>query len=293
MLKEGIIVKAISNKYEVECEEKIYLCNARGILKLQEITPMVGDRVLVSGIEEGDALIEKVYTRKNQFIRPVISNLDQLVIILSVRDPMPDLLMLDKQIIYCLYNNVRPIICINKTDLDEVKADKIKEIYERIGYRVIATNTINKENIAELKDELLGKITAFSGNSGVGKSSILNTIFGEIKNVQGDISQKLGRGKHTTRHTELFKIDNNTYIADTPGFSSLELLLDIKSDELREYYTEFDMNDECAFLDCRHINESKCSVKEKVRNNEISKTRYNNYLNIYNELKEKEERKYK
>lgn len=257
---------------------------------------IVGDRVKVKKAYD-KYVIDKVTDRKNYFIRPPVANIDQMIIVISIKDPSPDYMLLDKEIILCLSKNIIPIICINKVDLinsDDKEIEYIKNVYENIGLRVVYTSINNKESINLLKENLKGKESAFSGNSGVGKSSITKMIMGDREDIQiGEIGKKTNRGKHTTKHVELYTINDDTYILDTPGFSSYELY-DVEHKELKNYYAEFEKCN-CDFEDCSHVIEDSkvCDVKRKVEEGIIDKDRYERYVYIYTKLKEQYDRRYK
>lgn len=286
---QGIIIGNISNMYQIETEKNIYKSYARGRFKKEEVKPMVGDVVDIEIIdaEKSEAIIENIKPRKNEIKRPKIANIDQIVFIISIKNPKPDLLMLDKQLVYVESLNIEPIIVINKIDLSD-NYKKIQELYNKIGYKTVAISTKENIGIDMLRLELKGKISVFAGNSGVGKSSTINVLFGENKTLEGEISQKNKKGKNTTTDTRLYELESKTYIADTPGFSSFEIT-EIESNELDKNFREFkDKIRKCEFVGCTHIKEQNCEIKRAVTNGEISKERYDNYCKIYEELKEKE-----
>ncbi len=290
---QGRIIENISNLYKIKVEDKIYEATARGKFKNKEITPVVGDTVQIEIIDEqkDKAVIEKIDERKTYIKRPKMSNIDQIILVVSSKEPKPDLLLLDKQLAFSEYLNIEPIIVLNKTDLDKKEEfEKIKETYNKIGYKIIKTIAKNddKENgIEELRKELEGKISAFSGNSGVGKSTLINSIFKNNITEEGEISQRNKRGKNTTTSTKLYEIDKNTYIADTPGFSTFDIS-EIKYSDLDKFFREFkDKIDKCEFVGCTHIKEENCGIKKSVQFGEISNERYERFCKIYNELKDK------
>jgi len=249
-------------------------------LKFKSSKIIVGDCV-----EVNNAMIEKVYPRKNEFIRPPIANIDQLVIVVSTKNPKPDLELLDKQLIMAEKNDVVPIICVNKIDLAE-DYKEIIETYEEIGYQVISTDAKNGVGIEKLAVFLHNKVTAFTGNSGVGKSALTNNLFKDNITEEGETSKKLEKGRHTTKFVELYKIANNTYIADTPGFSTYEIK-NIEYTELDKYYLEFlPYISNCEFRGCSHIKERKCGVKQAVEDKKINAGRYERYCNFYKKIKE-------
>ena len=290
---EGLIIGNISNTYKIKTERKIYNSFARGKFKNEEIVPLVGDKVeiQITDEEKSEAVIEKILPRKNELKRPKVSNIEQVVFIISIKNPKPDLLMLDKQLAYVENLKIEPVIVINKIDLDE-NYKKIQELYTKIGYKVIATSAKQNIGISELKKQLKNKISVFSGNSGLGKSSIINALFEEDKTQEGEVSKKNKKGKNTTTDTKLYELEENTFIADTPGFSSFEIS-EIESNQLDKNFREF--NNEipnCEFVGCTHIKEKNCGIKKAIEENRISKERYERYLKIYEELKDKEKHRW-
>lgn len=286
---QGIIIGNISNIYKVKTEQGIYDSYARGKLKNEEITPVVGDNVeiQITDEEKKTAIIEKIQLRKNYIKRPKMANIDQIIFIISTKNPKPDLLMLDKQLAYVEKLRIEPIIVINKIDLDETYRP-IQELYSEIGYKTIVTSAKQLIGIEELKQNLKNKISVFSGNSGVGKSSIINAIFEKDKTQEGEISKKNKKGKNTTTDTKLYELEENTYIADTPGFASFEIS-EIESTELDQFFREFKKEiSNCEFVGCTHIKEQNCGIKKANEEGKISKERYERYCKIYEELKEKE-----
>lgn len=290
---QGIIIGNISNTYKIEMAEKIYTAYARGKFKNQDIKPLVGDRVEIELTDEqkSEAIIEEILPRKNEIKRPKIANIDQIIFIISTKNPKPDLLMLDKQLAYAEKIGIQPIIVVNKCDLKDIY-QSIKELYSKVGYKVIVTSAKQNIGIDELKQVLQNKISVFSGNSGVGKSSIINSVFDKEKTQEGEISQKNKKGKNTTTDTKLYKLEENTYIADTPGFSSFEIS-EIESKELDKCFREFVPEiEKCEFVGCTHIKEENCGVKKAMQEGKISTERYERYCNMYDELKEKEKYKW-
>ena len=293
---EGIIIGNISNTYKIETIETIettYIAHARGKFKNQDIKPLVGDRVEieVTDEEKNEAIIEEILPRNNEIKRPKIANIDQIIFIISTKNPKPDLLMLDKQLAYAEKIHVEPIIVVNKCDLKEIYKS-IKELYSKVGYKVIVTSAKQNIGINELKQVLRNKISVFSGNSGVGKSSIINALFDKEKTQEGEISKKNKKGKNTTTDTKLYKLEKDTYIADTPGFSSFEIS-EIESTELDKCFREFVPEiEKCEFVGCTHIKEENCGVKKAMQEGRVSTERYERYCNMYDELKEKEKYKW-
>ena len=291
----GLIIKNISNKYTVKIGNEEFETIARGKFKNEEISPVVGDYVKISNIdkEKKIGIIEEI-EKRNVFIkRPKLANITQLVLVVSSKNPKPDLLLLDKQLAFAKYLGIKSLIVLNKTDLDKKEEfKKIEEIYKNIGYKVIKTEAKNNIGIEELKKELKGNINAFSGNSGVGKSTLINKIFEKEMTKEGEISQKNKKGKNTTTAIKLYEIDKNTYIADTPGFATFEIN-EIESKDLYKYFVEFvEYEKECEFVGCTHIKEENCGIKKAVEKGKISKERYERFSKIYENLKEKEKRKW-
>ena len=277
---KGTVIKVNSDLYKVDTGLNVKDYRAKGIFKFKKSNIIVGDKVEVNG-----EIIEKVYPRANEFIRPPIANIDQLLIVVATTNPKPDLDLLDKQIIMAEKNNVLPIICINKIDLSQ-DYDEIIKIYEKIGYQVITTDAKNAIGIDKLAVLLQNKITAFTGNSGVGKSALTNNIFQDNISDEGETSEKLERGKHTTKFVELYKMGNDTYIADTPGFSTYEMK-NISCNDLDKCFVEFiPFLQDCEYRGCSHIKEKKCGVKQAVEDRKIDKGRYERYCKFYTKLKE-------
>lgn len=294
-MTKGIIINNVSNMYQVEVDNNIINCNARGKLKKENIIPVVGDIVEIEIIDKEKLLgiINNIQSRKNYIKRPKMANLSQIIFVVSIKMPKTDLLLLDKQIAYAEYKGLKPIICINKIDLDEEKtAQKIEDTYKNIGYTVIRTVANQGIGVSSIIDILKNNITAFSGNSGVGKSSLINSLFSDNLTQEGLISDKNKRGKNTTTSVKLYKLNDDSYIADTPGFSSFEIN-EIESKDLYKYFKELkEYDNTCEFIGCSHIKEEKCGIKQALEEGKISKDRYERYCKIYNELKNKEARKW-
>lgn len=292
---QGLIIENISNLYKIKANNKIYEANARGRIKKEEITPVVGDNVKIEILDEENkkAIIEEILPRTTYIKRPKMSNITQLILVVSSKNPKPDLLLLDKQLAFAEYLGIKSIIVLNKTDLDKKHDfEKIKTIYEKIGYKVIKTVAKGEEGIEDLKEELKGNINAFSGNSGVGKSTLINAIFKNNITQEGEISQRNKKGKNTTTSTAIYEIDENTYIADTPGFSTFDIS-EIEYKNLDKFFKEFKpLIENCEFVGCTHIKEEKCGIKQAIQNGKIDNGRYERFCKIYQELKEKEKYKY-
>ena len=290
----GLIVENISNLYQVKVENEIYETTARGKFKKEEITPVVGDMVDITVTDEKEkkAVIEKIYERKVYIKRPKLANITQLIFVLSSKEPKPDLLMLDKQLAFAEFLNIKSVIILNKIDLDKKhEFAQIENTYKKIGYKVLQTNAKEKIGIEELKKVIQNEVNAFSGNSGVGKSTLINGIFKEDITQEGEISKKNKRGKNTTTAIKMYEIEKNTWIADTPGFSTFEIG-EIDSKDLDKYFKEF-QNElvNCEFIGCTHIKEQNCGIKKAVEEGRIDVGRYERFCKIYEELKEKERRK--
>lgn len=295
---QGLIIENIANLYKIENKEQndqeIYEAYARGKFKKDEISPVVGDIVdfEITDSKNKKAVINDILERNVYIKRPKVSNITKIIFVVSSKNPKPDLLMLDKQLAFAEFLGVEAIIVLNKTDLDKEKYFKnIKEVYENIGYKVIETKAKEKEGVEELKKLLHGNINAFAGNSGVGKSTLINAIFNEDITKEGEISKKNKRGKNTTTIVKLYKIDDNTYIADTPGFSTFDIS-EISYKELDKYFIEIRENiKNCEFVGCTHIKEENCGVKKALEEGKIDQGRYDRFCKIYQELKDREENK--
>ncbi len=290
MLKKGIIVKGVGGLYFVKTVDGLYSGRARGIFRLDNIKPTCGDYVNISILseDEKECSVEEILERKNILVRPPVANIDQVFIVFAVKSPNPNLDLLDKFILVCEYNDLDVTICLNKADLlTEQDQMHIKELYESIGYKVIMVSTYDEIGLSEIREGLLNKVSVFAGPSGVGKSSIVNKLFPNANMETGGLSEKIQRGKHTTRHVELLEIYENTFLVDSPGFTSLSVE-DIDKEDLEHLFVEFrPYIDNCKFSNCIHIKESNCAVKAQL-GNDISEERHGRYVSIYNEKADKD-----
>ena len=278
----GTIIKALSGFYYVSAENSVYECRARGKFRLDGTSPLVGDRVSFALSGNGKGYIEKVHDRKNFFIRPAVANIDALVFIAANTNPVTDPFLIDRVSVIAEEAGCELIVCINKTDID--MANELYDIYTSSGFETYRVSAANGSGIERLRDALRGKICAFTGNSGVGKSSILNVIVPELRLEVGEVSEKLGRGRHTTRHVELFSVGEDTFIADTPGFASfeIEMMQTIDKHELQYDFREFgSCIGRCRFSDCAHLKEPGCAVIEAVNSGAIPLSRYQSYKRLY------------
>ena len=293
---QGKIIKGIAGFYYVDVAESgIYECKAKGIFRKDKMKPLVGDNVEIEVLDSSAMTgnLVRILPRENQLIRPAAANVDQALVIFAVRQPEPNLGLLDRFLIAMEQQDIPVVICFNKKDLakgEELK--KICDIYEGCGYHVLTVSAEKEEGIDTIRKILYGKTTVVAGPSGVGKSSLTNLLQGEVSMETGEISKKLKRGKHTTRHSQLITVGSHTYLMDTPGFSSL-FVDGMEKEELRMYFPELRRYEgECRFLGCVHVNEPDCRVKDAVEEGNISRERYESYVGLYEELKEKEKRRY-
>ena len=299
--KKARVIDKLLDKYilevlDLEGNQKIIEAKLRGNVKAGKRSVLVGDIVLFEEVYD-TYMITKILDRKNSLIRPPVANIDNLVITLSIKNPRPDYNLLDKELILCFANNINPVICLNKIDICDDKCENeinyLKNVYSNVCKDIIYTSAKENVGILNLKEILRNKISAFSGNSGVGKSSIVKNIMNDNNIVVGNIAKKTNRGRHTTKSVKLYKIMDNTYVVDTPGFSSYEIY-NIEASDLKKYYPEFH-NNNCDYDDCNHINESSsvCAVKRDVEKKVIDRSRYERYVYIYNKLKSEETYKWR
>lgn len=278
---EGRIIKALSGFYYVASGDDVYECRARGKFRLDGTSPLVGDEV--SFAPEGKTgFITSVSERKNFFIRPAVANIDALVFIAANTNPVTDPFLIDRVSVISQEADCKLIVCINKTDIDP--ADELFSVYSASGFETVRVSAETGAGISELKSLLTGRVCAFTGNSGVGKSSILNAMLPELSLPVGEVSEKLGRGRHTTRHVELFDAGNGTFIADTPGFASfdVEMMQSIEKQQLQYDFIEFnEYIGSCRFADCAHLKEPGCAVTSALQNGKIRQSRYDSYVRLY------------
>ena len=283
----GIIIKITGGFYYVEVDDTVFECKARGVFRKRGCTPLVGDYVTIDVPEnDGYASISTIKERKNSLVRPALANLDVLVIVSSVVEPTVNTYIIDKMISAAVDKDIEPVVVFSKTDLQD--CTEYLEIYRKAGIKAIEYSSVTKNGVDEIEKVLSGKVSAFSGNSGVGKSTLLNALFPHLELKTGEISDKLGRGRHTTRTVELFKCFGG-YVADTPGFSTVDLdrYEIIRKENLQYCFPEFsDYIGECKFTSCAHICEKGCAVIAAVEEGKISKSRHESYIRMYNEVKD-------
>ncbi|HCA05432.1 MAG TPA: ribosome small subunit-dependent GTPase A [Ruminococcaceae bacterium] len=286
MTLNGILMKSIGGFYYVRCDGRDYECKARGSFRKSGNSPVVGDRVKISVPSEGYCAVEEILPRKNKLKRPALANIDTLVIVCSTIDPQPNLTVIDKMTAAAVNNNMTPVVVVSKNDIEN--GDAVAEIYRNSGIEVYQCSPDDKAEAARLLNYLKGKEAAFTGNSGVGKSTLLNMLFPSLSLQTGNISEKLGRGRHTTRVVELFEIDG-CYVADTPGFSTVDLQRYemIDKEQLQYCFPEFEKYlGQCQFTSCAHICEKGCRVLRALSDGEIEPTRHQSYVTMYNEVKD-------
>lgn len=284
--KTGIIMKITGGFYYVEAADSVYECKARGVFRKRGMTPLVGDVVDITVPDDGYCSIDRIHERRNSLVRPALANLDNLMIISSVKEPDVNLYLIDKMTAAAVNKEITPIVVFSKSDL--AQTDDLVEIYRKVNIPAFSFSSVDNQGLDEIKAVLKDKVTAFCGNSGVGKSTLLNALFPELSLQTGEISDKLGRGRHTTRTVELFK-KHGGYIADTPGFSTVDIerFELIRKDELKFAFPEFDEYfGTCQFNSCNHVCEKGCRVLEAVEEGIIPQSRHDSYVRMYNEVKD-------
>ncbi len=282
-MAEGIITKALSGFYYVDTGSGTVTCRARGRFRHANIRPLVGDRVTITLTSDG-GMVDEIHPRKNEFSRPPVANIDQMVLVVSRAVPVADTFLMDRMIAVAEHYGADTVICVNKNDLESGR--ELYDVYTHAGFRAVLTSAQTGEGIDELRQLLKGKVSAFAGNSGVGKSSILNAIDPALSISTGQISQKLGRGRHTTRHVELFSV-NGAMIADTPGFSMFDTDdMGFAPEEIQHLFREFaPYLGKCAYNDCAHVAERGCAVLDALRAGDIERSRHESYVGLYRQAK--------
>lgn len=283
---EGRIVKALSGFYYVDTGEAVIACRARGKFRHQGVSPLVGDLVTVTPTQAGQGMVDEISPRRNQFSRPAVANIDQLVIVASGAVPVTDPFLIDRMITIAEAKECQVIVCFNKSDLD--RAEELYQVYRQAGIEVLHVSAENGEGLERLRDLIAGKVSAFTGNSGVGKSSILNALYPGFGLQVAEVSEKLGRGRHTTRHVELFAADGG-FVIDTPGFSSfdVEQMEHIRPEDLGETFREFrPYLGQCQFVGCTHTKEKGCAVLAALRDGKIAPSRHASYVRLYQQARE-------
>ena len=283
---EGRIVKALSGFYYVDTGEAVIACRARGKFRHQGVSPLVGDLVTVTPTQAGQGMVDEISPRRNQFSRPAVANIDQLVIVASGAVPVTDPFLIDRMITIAEAKECQVIVCFNKSDLD--RAEELYQVYRQAGIEVLHVSAENGEGLERLRDLIAGKVSAFTGNSGVGKSSILNALYPGFGLQVAEVSEKLGRGRHTTRHVELFAADGG-FVIDTPGFSSfdVEQMEHIRPEDLGETFREFrPYLGQCQFVSCTHTKEKGCAVLAALRDGKIAPSRHASYVRLYQQARE-------
>ncbi len=285
MQLDGIILKGIGGFYYIKADEVVYECKAKGIFRKNRISPLAGDYVSITVRENGENTIDEIKERKNSLVRPQVANVDQMVLVSSIVQPTANTLVMDKLIAIAEKKKIEPIIVFSKSDLAD--SSKLVQTYQKAGFTVFSLSK-EDDDVEAIKNLLKDKVTVLTGNTGVGKSTLINKLSPELSLATGEISDKLGRGRHTTRQAELFSLFGG-YVIDTPGFSSLDFINNdvILKDDLQFYFREFEKSiGECQFVDCSHVCEKGCAVLERVKNGDIPTSRHNNYVSIYNEIKD-------
>jgi len=294
---DGVIIKGVGGLYSVKTDEGIYSCNARGIFRKDSQKPMIGDYVRLGEIVQSEktAVIDEIYPRKNSLIRPAVANVDRIVLVIATTAPTPDLLLTDKLLISANAKDIPVVLVINKSDQDNAIAEKIFKVYSVCTEKCIITSATENTGVDELLETIGEGISVFCGQSGAGKTTLSGVILGDSELKTGTLSKKTERGRHTTRHSEIFSVPgfDNSYIIDSPGFSLFDLT-DIESSELHTFYPEFAKSEKtCRFMDCSHTGEPDCIANTLLETGLFDRKRYERYVYLYKELKEKEKNKYK
>lgn len=279
-------MKALSGFYYVDDGNSVTACRGRGKLRHEKISPLVGDRVRFTPLGDGSGALDEILPRRNEFFRPAVANIDQLVIIASEAIPVTDPFLIDRVAAIAAGRNCQSVICINKCDL--ASGERLEQIYASAGFPTVRVSAETGEGIDVLRNMIIGKVSAFTGNSGVGKSSILNALDPDMVLATGDVSEKLGRGRHTTRHVELFRLSCGAVVADTPGFSSFDVdrMELMRKEELANCFPEFaPYMDKCQFQDCAHIKEKGCAVREALAQGKLQPSRHQSYVRLYEQAK--------
>ncbi len=290
MQTKGIVLKGIGGFYYVDTADGIYECRARGKLRLRGESPLAGDEVLIEAAEDKTGYLMEILPRKNSLVRPAVSNIDNLFVVASEADPKTDLFLIDKVSVIAVRQKIRVFVVLNKCDLDT--ADEYFRIYTEAGFTVIRTSAVTHEGIEKVREHLPGKLSAFTGNSGVGKSSLINLLLPDLYLETGELSRKIGRGCHTTRKVELMKLPEDTYVADTPGFSAFDLtkMDSLSKEDLEDAFFEFSPYlGKCRFVGCSHVKEKGCAVLGAVKSGLIRQSRHNSYVCLYESVKNMKE----
>ncbi len=286
----GVVVRSLSGFYDIDSDGRLYRCRARGKFRYQNVKPLVGDWAQFLPLSETEGVLEAILPRRNAMERPAVANVDQMVIIASGAIPVTDPFLIDRMTVIAEAKHCEPVIVFNKWDLSAVSG--LLETYQRAGFTAISCSAVTGEGVERLRELVSGKVSVFTGNSGVGKSSLLNALDAGCAIPTGEVSERLGRGRHTTRHVELFRLPGNALIADTPGFAAFDTqypeLLDARG--LAALFREFrPYLDECAFVDCAHVREKGCQILEALRSGEIAASRHSSYVRLYEQAKEHRE----
>ncbi|MDP4109633.1 MAG: ribosome small subunit-dependent GTPase A [Bacillota bacterium] len=290
MMKQGIVLKGIGGFYYTDTEKGIYECRARGKFRLSDISPLPGDHVIFEAAEDKTGYLMEILPRKNELVRPAVANVDNLFIVASTTEPVTDPFLVDKISAIAIHSKIRVILCVNKSDLDP--SDEFCAIYAEAGFDVIRTSAVSSEGLDDIKRFLPRKVSVFTGNSGVGKSSLINLLFPEMQQETGSLSERIGRGRHTTRKVELFKLYIDSYIADTPGFSAFDLtkMNPLNKEDLENAFPEFSAYlGKCRFSGCSHVKEKGCAVLKAISEGRIAKSRHESYVRLLGDIKSRKE----